>query len=93
MDQLTPPSTAFEAGDKVFVISEQRLATVLDLYRDPAIENRGDIRLDLCGNTAQEDIEPYDAVKHAAFDHTFIPIKQAWKTFYGITQDVPLRPD
>lgn len=78
-------------GDKVFVISEQKLATVLDNYGDGRQGWNGDVRLDLCGNTALANIERYDPVKHAAFDHTFVPIKAEWKAFYGITQDVPLR--
>lgn len=82
-----------EAGDKVFVVSEQRLATVLDVYGDGINGDHGDIRLDLSGNTSLDDIERYDASKHAAFDHTFIPIKAEWKNFYGITKDVPLRQE
>jgi hypothetical protein len=82
-----------EAGDRVFVVSEQRLATVLDVYGDGINGDHGDIRLDLTGNTSLDDIERYDASKHAAFDHTFIPIKAEWKEFYGITKDVPLRED
>jgi hypothetical protein len=85
----------YEAGDKVFVLPEQRLATVLNVYGDGDGVNGdcGDIRLDLCGNTSLTDIEPYDSVKHAQFDHTFQPIRRAWKEDYGITKDVPLRED
>ena len=82
-----------EAGDKVFVVSEQRLATVLDVYGDGIDGDHGDIRLDLTGNTSLENIERYDASKHGLFDHTFIPIKAEWKEFYGITKDVPLRDE
>jgi len=84
-------SKPYEAGDKVFVISEQRLATVLNIYGDGINGYQGDIRLDLSGNTCIDDFEHYDAVKHAAFDHTFIPIKSAWKENYGITKDVQTR--
>lgn len=80
-----------EAGDKVFVRTQGKLATVLDVYGDPINGNCGDVRLDLCGNTPVTEIEKYDAAKHAAYDHTFIPITAEWKGFYGITKDVPLR--
>lgn len=83
---------AFEAGDKVFVPKEQELATVLDVYGDGINGDQGEIRLDLCGNTCIDEIEHYDPVKHAQYDHTFRPIKAEWKAFYNITQDVPLRP-
>ncbi len=82
---------AFEGGDKVFVITEQRLATVLNVYGDGVNGSYGDIRLDLCGNTCVDDIEHYDPVKHAAFDHTFLPIMATWKKEYGITKNIPLR--
>jgi hypothetical protein len=81
----------YEAGDKVFVRSEQRLATVLDVYGDGVRGDYGVIRLDLSGNTDLDDVERYDVDKHAAFDHTFIPIPAEWKASYGITKDVPLR--
>lgn len=84
---------SFTAGEKVFVSREQRLATVLDTYGDGLNGADGDIRLDLCGNTSIEDIELYDATKHAAFDHTFVPIKAEWKERYGITLNVPLRDE
>lgn len=84
-------SHCYTAGDKVFHRGEQRLATVLDVYGNGATGAQGDIRLDLSGNTALTDIEPYDAAKHAAFDHTFCPIKREWAERYGITQDIPLR--
>lgn len=93
MDTMNTPSAAHQAGDKVFVISEQRLATVLDVYDDGVNDAQGDIRLDLCGNTSVDNIEKYDATKHAAFDHTFTPIKKEWKDYYGITKDVPLRAE
>jgi len=85
--------TPHEAGDKVFVISEQRLATILDVYGDGMNGDHGDIRLDLSGNTPLDNIERYEAGKHAAFDNTFTPIKAEWKEFYGITKDVPLRQE
>lgn len=81
----------YEAGDKVFVTTEQRLATVLDVYGDGVNGSYGDIRLDLCGNTSMDVIEHYEPVKHAEFDSTFIPIKSAWKETYGITKDVQTR--
>ena len=81
----------YEAGDKVFVPREQRLATILNVYGDGLKGNHGEVRLDLCGNTPIKDFVRYDAVKHAAFDHTFTPIRKAWKDQYGITKDVPLR--
>lgn len=81
----------YEAGDKVFVISEQRLATVLNVYGDGVNGDCGDIRLDLCGNTSIDNIEMYDAEKHASFDNTFIPIRAEWKERYGIRKDVPTR--
>lgn len=93
MDTMNTPGAAHEAGDKVFVISEQRLATVLDVYGDGIKGAQGDIRLDLSGNTSLDNIEKYDAAKHAAFDDTFTPIKKEWKEFYGITKDVPLRDE
>jgi hypothetical protein len=93
MQKIESDVTPHEAGDKVFVVSEQRLATVLDVYGDGINGDHGDIRLDLSGNTSLDDIERYDAIKHAAFDHTFAPIKAEWKAFYGITQDVPLRQE
>lgn len=83
----------FEGGDKVFVISEKKLATVLNVYGDGVNGNCGDIRLDLCGNTAIADIEPYNPEKHAEFDHTFTPIKKEWKENYGITKDIPMRDE
>lgn len=82
----------YQGGDKVFAITEQKLATVLDNYGDGVNGDQGDIRLDLCGNTAITDIEPYSPEKHAQFDHTFMPIKREWKEQYGITQDIPVRP-
>ena len=88
-----PQATVYEAGDKVFVIPEQKLATVLDVYGDGGKGSNGDIRLDLCGNAGIVDIEPYDAAKHAAFEHTFTPIRREWKDFYGITKEVPLRDE
>ena len=69
----------FESGDKVFVISEQQLATVLDVYGDGINGDHGDIRLDLCGNTSIDDIQHYDPVLHSEYDHTFLPIKKAWR--------------
>lgn len=81
----------YEAGDKVFVIPEQRLATVLNVYGDGVNGYYGDIRLDLSGNTSIDNIEHYDPVKHAEFDSTFMPIKAEWKETYGITKDVPVR--
>ena len=83
----------YTPGDKVFHKAEKRLATVLDIYGNPTDGDHGDIRLDLSGNTAVTDIEPYDPVAHAEYDPTFTPIKREWKEFYGITQDVPLRAD
>lgn len=80
-----------EAGDKVFVISEQRLATVLNTYGDGINGDCGDVRVDLCGNTAVTNLEHYDPVEHAQFDATFTPILQAWKEQYGITKDIPVR--
>ncbi|MDO8417736.1 MAG: hypothetical protein Q7S87_16170 [Agitococcus sp.] len=88
---MTAPQIPYEAGDKVFVISEQRLATVLDTYGDGINGHFNDIRLDLSGNTSLDNIEKYDAQKHAEFDDTFLPIKGAWKDLYNITQDIPLR--
>jgi hypothetical protein len=88
MNENTKP---YEAGDKVFHIREKRLATVLDVYGDGLFGSHGDMRLDLSGNTCIDDFEHYDAVKHAAFDHTFLPIMREWKEFYGITKDIPLR--
>ena len=82
-----------EAGDKVFVRTEQRLATVLNVYGDGVNGSHGDVRLDLCGNTSVADLEHYDSEKHSAFDHTFIPIRAEWKRTYGITKDVPLLED
>jgi hypothetical protein len=93
MQKTDTTVTPLEAGDKVFVTTEQRLATVLDVYGDGLNGDHGDIRLDLCGNTSLDYIERYDASRHAAFDHTFIPIRTEWKEFYGITKDVPLRDD
>lgn len=83
----------YEAGDKVFVAPRLSLATVLDVYGDGVTGAQGDIRLDLCGNTALTDIEPYDPAKHAQYDSTFTPIKREWKEYYGITKDVPLRAE
>lgn len=83
----------FEGGDKVFLRAEKRLATVLNVYGDGVNGDRGDIRLDVSGNTAISEIEHYDAAKHSAFDNTFIPIKAEWKRAYGITKDIPLRED
>lgn len=83
----------FEAGDKVFVVSEQHLATVLNVYGNGVSGSHGDIRLDLSGNTPITDIEKYDPVKHSKFDETFTPIKREWKERYGITKEVPLRED
>ena len=91
MPNTATPVVTYQSGDKVFVIPEQKLATILDVYGDGVNGALGDIRLDLCGNTTIETIEPYSPEKHAQFDHTFTPIKSEWKDFYGITQDVPLR--
>jgi hypothetical protein len=93
MIPTTSPKTTYESGDKVFVISEQRLATVLDIYGDGLNGDFNDIRLDLSGNASLDNIEKYDAQKHAAFDNTFLPIKSAWKELYNITKDVPLRSE
>lgn len=82
----------FEGGDKVFVITEKKLATVLNTYGDGVNGDCGEMRLDLCGNTSIENFEHYDAAKHAQYDHTFTPILQAWKDTYGITKDIPIRP-
>jgi len=81
----------YTAGDKVFHKREQKLATVLDVYGDGVNGAQGDIRLDLSGNTVLADIEPYDATKHAAFDHTFVPIKAEWVATYNIPRSVALR--
>lgn len=88
-----PTSVKYEGGDKVFVRSEQKLATVLNVYGDGVNGSNGDIRLDLCGNTSLDDIEKYDPEKHAAFDHTFTPIRAEWKERYCIAQDIPLRAE
>lgn len=93
MSMTQPQVHSYEAGDKVFVPREKRLASVLDVYGDGVNGDNGDIRLDLCGNTGVDRIEPYDSTKHAAYDDTFVPIKKEWKKFYGITKDVPLRQD
>jgi hypothetical protein len=93
MSTTSTPIYTYEAGDKVFVHREKRLATVLDVYGDGVCGHHGDMRLDLCGNTQVNEFEPYDAAKHAAFDDTFTPIKKAWKAFYSITKDVELRPE
>jgi hypothetical protein len=89
--RLKENTVTFEAGDKVFVIPDKALATVLNVYGDGVNGDCGDIRLDLCGNTSISDIEMYDAEKHAQYDSTFTPIKRQWKEDYGITKDVPLR--
>jgi hypothetical protein len=81
----------YEAGDKVFVISEKHLATVLNVYGDGMNGYHGEIRTDWCGNTSLDDIEHYDPIKHAEFDNTFIPIKAEWKERYEITKDVQIR--
>lgn len=91
MTSTAPSVTTYTPGDKVFVVTEKALATVLDTYGDGVNGAQGDIRLDLCGNTAITDIEPYSPAKHADFDHTFRPIRRAWKEEYGITQDIALR--
>ena len=88
-----PQKTSFEAGDKVFVKTEKRLATVLDVYGDGINGHQGEIRLDVCGNTSVDSIEAYDPDKHAQYDATFLPIKKQWKEEYGITKDIPLRPE
>jgi hypothetical protein len=93
MNTTRIPIYAYEAGDKVFVFRQKRLATVLDVYGDGVCGEHGDMRLDLCGNTQVNEFEPYDAKKHAEYDHTFQPIKREWKEFYGITKDVPLRQE
>lgn len=85
------PLHCFVPGEKVFVPREQRLATVLNVYGNGLTGAEGEIRLDLCGNTAIDDIEPYDVQRHGAFDATFVPIKAEWKDRYGISLDVPLR--
>lgn len=84
-------SHAYEAGDKVFIPSLKRLATVLNVYGDPRNGAQGEMRLDVSGNTIVTDFEPYDALKHAQYDATFEPIKEEWKVGYGITQDIPVR--
>lgn len=88
---VLPEPQPLQAGDKVFVRSELRLATVLNVYGDGLQGDNGDIRLDLCGNTSLDEIEPYDPELHAVYDSTFVPIKPEWKESYGITQEVPLR--
>jgi hypothetical protein len=85
-----PPRKSLEAGDKVFVISQQKLATVLNTYGGEKNVS-GEIRVDLCGNTPIENLELYDSEKHSKFDATFIPIRAEWKKSYGITKDIPLR--
>lgn len=87
-----PQPQPLQAGDKVFVRSELRLATVLDVYGDGLNGDHGDVRLDLCGNTSLQEIEPYDPDLHSVYDSTFVPIKAEWKERYGITQEVPIRP-
>jgi hypothetical protein len=91
IEAATTQGHRYEAGDKVFHKAEKRLGSVLDVYGDGVNGNQGDIRLDLSGNTGIDEIEPYDAVAHAEYDHTFAPIKREWKEFYGIAKDVPLR--
>lgn len=94
MSATQKPIHTYEAGDKVFVRRRKHLATVLDVYGDGVCGDQGDIHcLDLCGNTGIDQIEPYDPVKHAEYDHTFAPIKREWKEFYAITKDVPLRDE
>ena len=88
-----PEPKVLEAGDKVFVLSEQRLATVLNVYGDGLKGSGGEVRVDLCGNTPIQNLEPYDPALHASYDDTFVPIKAEWKKNYGITQDVPLRKE
>jgi hypothetical protein len=83
--------TIYKAGDKVFIISENKLATVLNVYGNGEDGHYGEIRLDMTGNTAISDIEKYESSKHSAFDDTFIPIKAKWKSNYKIKQDIPLR--
>lgn len=85
--------TTYRAGDKVFYRPDEHLATVLDVYGDGINGDHGEIRLDWCGNTSLTDIEPYDAINHAAFLGTFQPIRKQWKDDYGITQDVELHQD
>jgi hypothetical protein len=85
-----PEPKSLEAGDKVFVLAEQRLATVLNVYGDGLNGYHGDVRVDLNGNTQIDGLELYDPALHSMFDDTFVPIKAEWKVSYGITQDVPL---
>lgn len=86
-----PQPQSLQAGDKVFVRSELRLATVLDVYGDGLNGDHGDVRLDLCGNTSLQEIEPYDQDLHSVYDSTFVPIKAEWRERYGITKEVPIR--
>jgi len=88
---VTGPAPCYTSGDKVFVLTERCLATVLNVYGDGINGDCGEIRLDVCGNTSVTDFEPYDPIRHAEFDFTFKPILRAWKEHYGITQDIPLR--
>lgn len=83
----------FIAGDKVFLIPEQRIATILNTYGDGVRGDFGEMRLDVSGNTLVTEFEKYDPVRHAAFDHTFVPIRRQWKEDYGITQDVELKDE
>lgn len=80
-----------EPGDKVFVASEQSLATVLDVYGDGANGDHGEVRIDLCGNIQMSMLELYDSAKHAEYDATYVPIKAEWKDRYGIVKDIPVR--
>ena len=84
---------SLEPGDKVFVVPEARLATVLDVYGDGVNGHCGDVRVDLCGNIQISLLERYDATRHAAYDSTFTPIKAEWKVRYGIQKEVPLREE
>lgn len=88
-----PEPTSLEAGDKVFVLAEQCLGTVLNVYGDGLNGYHGDVRVDVSGNTQIDALEPYDPALHAMYDDTFVPIKAEWKVSYGITQDVPLRSE
>lgn len=85
---IVPP---LRAGDRVFVTDMAQLCTVLDVYGDGSFGYQGDVRLDLCGNTPIKNLEHYDAARHSQHLGLFIPVKEAWKETYGVTQDIPTR--
>lgn len=83
-------------GDIVFLVKENRIATILNDYKNADFLSFGEIRTDVSGNVNISDIEKFDPDNglHSQYVETFQPIKPEWCKNYdmplSMIRDLPL---